>query len=103
MILIVLQVPIRPDQRDEWLSGIQRYTEAVRQEPSNPTFECHESIETPNQFMIVEGFASREAGDEHVKTDHFKDFMAWFPKVLAGPPKIINTEVEGWSEMSELG
>ncbi len=104
MIFIVLKVQIRPDQRDYWLEGIQRYTEAVRQEQGNLSFDCFESIDTANEFAIVEGFESREAGDSHVKTDHFADFMGWFPKVLAAAPKIVNVEVpEGWSEMSELG
>ena len=105
MILIVLRIQIRPDKRDDWLAGIQRYTEAVRGEESKPSFECFESVETPNQFVVVEGFESREAGDVHVQTGHFKDFTVWFPTVLAGAPKIINVEVpgEGWTEMAELG
>src|SRR2546425_11802228 len=105
MILIVLKIQIRPDRRDHWLTGMRRYTEAVRAEEGNVSFDCFESIDAPNHFSIVEGFASREAGEVHVQTDHFKDFMTWFPDVIAAPPKIINVEVpgEGWSEMSELG
>jgi hypothetical protein len=39
-----------------------------------------------------------------VKTDHFKEFIAWFPTVIAAAPKIVNIELpgEGWSTMSEL-
>jgi quinol monooxygenase YgiN len=103
VILIVLKAQIRPDRRDDWLTGIQRYTDAVRQEQGNLSFECFESIETPNEFVVVEGFESREAGDAHVQTDHFKDFMAWFPEVIVATPKIVNVEVPGWSEMAELG
>jgi quinol monooxygenase YgiN len=104
MILIVLKIRIRSDRRDEWLTGIKGYTEAVRQEPGSPEFECFESIETPNQFVAVEGFESREASDRHVQTDHFKTFIAWFPSVLEAAPKIVNVELpgEGWSTMSEL-
>ena len=103
MILIVLKVPIRSDRRDEWLAGVRRYTEAVRQEPGGPEFACFESVDGGDQFAIVEGFASREASDQHVQTDHFKEFIAWFPSVLAEAPDIINVEVpQGWSAMSEL-
>ena len=56
MILIVVQMPILPHRRDEWLSGIQRYTDAVRAESTGPEFQCFESLETPNQFVVVEGF-----------------------------------------------
>lgn len=103
MILIVLKVQIRPDRRDDWLAGIQRYTDVVRQEQGNLSFECFESIETPNEFVVVEGFESREAGDEHVQTAHFKDLMVWFPAMISATPKIVNVEIPGWSEMAELG
>jgi quinol monooxygenase YgiN len=103
MILITLKIPIRPDRREDWLDGIKRYTAAVRQEPGNISFDCFESIDTPNQFSVIEAFESKEAGDAHVNTDDFKEFIDWFPSVLAGAPQIINTEVEGsWNEMSEL-
>jgi quinol monooxygenase YgiN len=104
MILIVVQMPIRADRRDEWLVGITRYTDAVRGEPEGPEFECFQSIETPDTFLLVEAFASRAAGERHVQTDHFKEFMTWLPTVIAAPPRIINVEVpEGWSAMAELG
>jgi len=103
MILIVVKIPIRADKRDEWLDGIKRYSEAVRNEPSAPQFDCFESIERPNEFVAVESFPSREASDGHVQLDHFKEFITWFPTVLAAAPNIINIEVaEGWSTMSEL-
>jgi quinol monooxygenase YgiN len=104
MILIVVQMPIRADRRDEWLVGITRYTDAVRHEPEGPEFECFQSIETPDAFLLVEAFASRAAGERHVQTDHFKEFMTWLPTVIAAPPRIINVEVPGgWSAMAELG
>ena len=103
MILIVVKMPIRPERRDEWLEGIQRYSEAVRREQGSPDFSCFESIENSNQFVAVESFPSRELSDAHVQTEHFKEFIAWFPKMLAAAPQIINIEVAGgWSTMSEL-
>lgn len=104
MILINLKIQIKPDRRDDWLANIKRYTDAVREEPGNLSFDCFESIDAPNDFSIIEGFASREAGDFHVQTDHFKDFLEWFPTVIAGAPRIINTEVDGdgWTTMHEF-
>lgn len=102
MILIVVKLPIRTDRRDEWLTGIRRYTEAVRQEPGGPEFECFQSIENPEQFVAIEGFESRESSDRHVQTEHFKEFIAWLPGMIAEAPSIINVEVSGWSTMSEL-
>ena len=102
MILIVLKIQIRPDRRDVWLERIAKYTAAVRDEPGNLSFDVYESIDAPNEFSIVEGFASKEAGDAHVQTEHFKDFLVWFPTVIGTAPQIINTVVDGWNRMSEF-
>lgn len=102
MILIVLKIQIRPDRRDVWLERIAKYTAAVRDEPGNLSFDVYESIDAPNEFSIVEGFASKQAGDAHVQTEHFKDFLVWFPTVIGTAPQIINTQVDGWNRMSEF-
>ena len=102
MILIVLKIQIRRDRRDVWLERIGKYTAAVREEPGCLSFDVYESVDSPNEFSIVEGFASKEAGDAHVQTDHFKDFLVWFPTVIGTAPQIINTQVDGWSRMQEF-
>ena len=93
MILINLKIQIRPDRREEWLDRIGRYTKACRDEPGCTSFDVYESIDAPNEFSIVEGFGSKEAGDAHVQTEHFKDFLVWFPTVIGTAPMILNTEV----------
>ena len=104
MILIVLKIQIRADRRDVWLDRITRYTKAVREEPGCLSFDVYESIDAPGEFAIVEGFASKEAGDAHVQTEHFKDFLVWFPTVIGSAPMIINTEVpgDGFARMNEF-
>lgn len=103
MIFIVLKVDIRSDKRDDWLAGIARYTADVRQEPGSIAFDCFESLDTPNQFSIIEWFADSDAGAAHVATDHAKAFFAWFPSVIMATPKIVYQELEGgWSEMAEV-
>jgi quinol monooxygenase YgiN len=93
MILINLKIQIRPDRREEWLDRITRYMKAVREEPGCKSFDVYESIDAPNHFSIIEGFGSKEAGEAHVQTDHFKDFLVWFPTVIGTAPLILNTEV----------
>lgn len=105
MILINLKIRIKPEHRDAWLTNVKGYAAAVRQEPGALSFDVYEHIEQANEFSIIEGFASKEAGDQHVQTEHFKDFLAWFPGVLAAAPQIVNTEVpgDGWTTMHEFG
>jgi quinol monooxygenase YgiN len=93
MILINLKIQIRADRREEWLDRITRYMKAVREEPGCTSFDVYESIDAPNQFSVIETFADKDAGEAHVATDHFKDFLVWFPTVIGTAPMILNTEV----------
>jgi quinol monooxygenase YgiN len=104
MILIVVKFTVRPEHDADWLDLVRDFTESTRQESGNLFFEWSRSVDTPHQFVLVEGFASGEAGVAHVTSDHFKTAMAWMPDVIATKPDIINAEIpnEGWSLMGEL-
>ena len=101
MILINLKIQIRADRRDEWLDRITKYAKACRDEPGNNSFDVYESIESPNEFSIIESFVDQAAGGAHCETDHFKDFLVWFPTVIGAAPMIINTEVQ--NDFAPLG
>ncbi|SFJ99267.1 Quinol monooxygenase YgiN [Streptosporangium canum] len=104
MIFIAVKFTVRPDRSEEWLSLVDDFTRATRKEPGNVFFEWSRSVETPNQFVLLEAFASSAAGEAHVGSEHFKTAMAWMPEVIAETPEIINVEVpgDGWSQMAEL-
>jgi quinol monooxygenase YgiN len=80
------------------------FTDATRDEPGNLFFEWSVDIADLNRFVLLEAFASQDAGVEHVTSDHFKTAMAWMPDVVAKMPDIINVETkgQGWSRMAEV-
>ena len=102
MILIVLKAQIRPDKRDEWLSGISEYKKNVNSEPGNISFDYHENVEKENEFVIVEVF--RDAGTAHVNTDHAQTFFPFMSTVVSEKPKINYQDIDGdvWNEMAEV-
>ncbi len=104
MILIVVKMTARPEFADTWLSLVGDFTEATRAEPGNLFFEWSTSVDDPHQFVLVEGFASREAGEAHVNSAHFKAGLETMAGAIATTPLIISTEAaaEGWSAMAEL-
>jgi quinol monooxygenase YgiN len=104
VIFIVVKFTVRPEHDADWLDLVRDFTEGTRNEPGNLFFEWSRSVDTPHQFVLVEGFESGEAGSAHVTSDHFKAAMAWLPDVIATKPRIINAEIpnDGWAEMAEL-
>jgi len=104
MLFIVVKFTVQLEQSPDWLSKVADFTAATRAEPGNVFFEWSKSVDDPHQYVLAEAFASPEAGEAHVNSEHFKAAMAWMPHAIAKTPDIINGEVagEGWGEMGEL-
>ncbi|MFB7307624.1 putative quinol monooxygenase [Streptomyces sp. NPDC056192] len=104
MIFIAVKFTVRSAERDNWLPAVEPFTLATRQEPGNLFFEWSYSVENPDQFVLLEAFASPEAGEAHVKSEHFAAAMEGMADLVARTPEIINVEApgDGWSLMAEL-
>jgi quinol monooxygenase YgiN len=104
MIFIVVKFSIRPEVAEQWLARVAPFTSTTRAEPGNVFFEWSRSVERPEQFVLIEAFRDRKAGEAHVNSEHFKTAMAWMPDAISATPEIIHVEVsgEGWSTMAEL-
>ena len=101
MIFIAVKFSIRPEVADQWLARVAPFTAATRAEPGNLFFEWSRSADRPNQFVLLEAFRDRAAGEAHVHSEHFKAAMAWMPDAVAATPDIIHVEApgDGWSPM----
>jgi quinol monooxygenase YgiN len=104
MIFIAVKFSIRPAVADQWLARVAPFTAATRAEPGNVFFEWSRSVERPNQFVLLEAFRDRAAGEAHVHSEHFQAAMAWMPDAISETLEIIHVEVpgDGWSAMAEL-
>jgi quinol monooxygenase YgiN len=104
VILIVVKFQVNPDRREEWLQITDEFTQAVRAEPGNRSFEWFPNAEDPNEFVLIEEFEGPEAGEVHVKSEHFRKAMARIPDVITQTPQIVNFDLpgDGWSELVEL-
>ncbi|MEV6165661.1 putative quinol monooxygenase [Streptomyces sp. NPDC052052] len=104
MIFIAVKFTVRSEERDNWLPAVEDFTRATRAEPGNVFFEWSHSVENPDQYVLLEAFASPEAGEAHVKSQHFVAAMDRMADLVAETPEIINVEVpgEGWSRMAEV-
>lgn len=104
MIFVVIRIDIRPDRREEFLTGITRYSAQVREEPGNLVFSCFASVERPDEYAVIANYADQAAGEAHVASEHARWFFGWLPSVVASVPRIVYQELpgEGWSAMGEV-
>lgn len=103
MIFIVVKFTAKPEHVDDWMERVSDFTRSTRSEQGNLWFEWSRSLETPNQFLLVEAFAD-DAAEAHVKSAHFSAGLAAMRPMLTKTPEIVNVQVPGstWSEMGEL-
>ncbi|MGI8750954.1 MAG: putative quinol monooxygenase [Acidimicrobiales bacterium] len=104
MIFIVVKFTVRPEVKEDWLSRVDAFTKATRDEPGNLWFEWSHSVDDPEQFVLVEAFRDADAGKAHVSSEHFKTATQEIPSLLVATPEVINIEVPGteWSELGEM-
>ena len=104
MILIVVKFRTKPEYTEQWPEIVEEFTRATLAEPGNIFFEWSMSLDTDDEWVLVEAFQD-DAAEAHVNSDHFKAAQEFFPTILKETPTIINTLIEGkteWDEMAEF-
>jgi quinol monooxygenase YgiN len=101
MVIQLIEVSIKPDQRDRWLELIRANVARTRAEEGCESYEVGEDIHEPNKFLIVERWASLDAQYEHFRAPEFGELMAALGDVLAGPPEVSIHEVASTLTLDE--
>ena len=89
MIYVIATTRVKPEGRDAFIAGAKDCIAATRQEQGCISYENHTSIHDPNQFVVVERWASREDLNAHGRSPHMKTWRA-----LSAPLKETPTEIE---------
>jgi quinol monooxygenase YgiN len=93
MIIQLVKVAIRPDQRERWLELIRANVAETLAEDGCQSYEVSEDIETPNTFAIVEKWRDLDVQYEHFRSPQFGELMGALNDLLAGPPEVSLNEV----------
>lgn len=103
MILIVVKWKVKPEHADAWPELTRSFTEATRAEPGNRFFEWSRSVETPNEYVLIEAFDDDAAG-AHVESAHFQQARAELPQYVLETPDIRNwqDQPDEWHKLGEF-
>jgi quinol monooxygenase YgiN len=93
MVIQLVRVSIRPDQRDKWVELIKMNAAQTRAEEGCESYEVGEDLEAPNTFLLVERWATLEAQYDHFRSPGFGELMGALGDILAGPPEVSIHEV----------
>ncbi len=106
MILITVRTTVKPGTAEDYLAANRPFLEATRRESGNKWFEQYRSVDDPDVILTTEAFDDAAAGEAHVSSPHFQEFLAnpTTKQYLAGVPDIIYVDIpdqDGWSKMAE--
>jgi quinol monooxygenase YgiN len=101
MVIQIVRVAIKSDQRDRWLELIRKNIAQTRTEKGCEEYEVGEDLEAPNNFIIVEHWNSLEAKYANFRNPEFAKMMAALSDVLAGPPDVSISEVASTQTLDE--
>ena len=104
MIFIVVKFKVHEQHIHNWLDVTKKFTESTRREPGNLWFDWSINTENPDEFILIEAFTDRQAGSDHVTSEHFREGLDSMRPLLSETPKIMHCEIDqgGWSDMGEL-
>ena len=107
MIYITVRKKLKPGTADAYLAASRPFLEATRQEPGNKWFEHFRSVDDPDTILTIEAFDDAAAGEAHVSSDHFQDFLAHDDtrQYVAEVPDILYVDLpeqDGWDKMAEF-
>lgn len=89
--VVVAVITAAPGREDEFAQRLTHVAECSQQEPGVLSYSVHRVPDTA-QYVLVEAYASREAFNEHLATEHVSSFMAQFDDLTIGEPQILQTQ-----------
>lgn len=107
MILITVKTKVKPGTAEDYLAANRPFLEATRHEPGNKWFEQYRSVDDPDTILTSEAFDDAAAGEAHVNSQHFQEFLAnpTTRPFVSEAPDIIYVDVpdqDGWGKMAEF-
>lgn len=101
MVIQIVHVSIKPDEREAWLELVQANAERTRAEEGCENYQIGEDIEASNDFVIVEQWASLDAQCNHFRTPEFGRLMGALGDLIARPPEVSIHEVAATLTLDE--
>ena len=101
MVIQLVRVSVRPEQRETWLELMRVNAAQTRAEEGCERYEVTEDLEASNDFVIVERWASMEAQLSHFRRREFEDLMGALADVIAGAPEVSIHQVSSTLTLDE--
>ncbi len=90
MHVTIVQVQVRPEHVQDFITASRQNHEGSVREPGNRRFDVLQSPDDPTRFVLYEAYVSAEAAAAHKTTPHYlqwRDSVApWMAQPRVGVP-----------------
>lgn len=100
MIVIHASFPLDPDRRDDALELIDDLVAESQTEDGVIDYRATTDVSDPNIVRFFEQYEDEDAFAEHGQTEHFREFAAALPDLLAGDPDVTKFDVESAEDVA---
>ena len=105
MFLAFIKMKVRPEKRKELSQTLQSIVAQMRKENGCVDSNFYQNAENENDFFLVEAWETRNALDDHLRSDIFTVLMG-ARSLLSRPPEITMSEEasssSGWEAVEAL-
>jgi len=99
MIVIHASFPIDPDRRDDARSNwIEELVIESQREDGMIDYRATTDVSDPNPSAFSNSMKTKRRS-AHAQSDHFQEFSAALPELLAGEPTVTRFDVESAEEL----
>ena len=99
MIVLHATFPLDPAKRDEALDLIEDLVEQSQQEDGMIDYRAATDVSDPTLVRFFEQYEDAAAFEAHSQTEHFQEFEAALPDLLAGEPEVHRFDVDSATEL----
>jgi quinol monooxygenase YgiN len=93
---IICELRCEADNRERVRQLVLQFVEPARLEDGCLYYDLYQTIDDPNTFFIIDGWASQDAMDAHANNDHVAEIMKdLHPLLVFGPHLTLSTRVSG--------
>ncbi|MDS0474330.1 putative quinol monooxygenase [Natrinema sp. 1APR25-10V2] len=94
MIVVHASFPLDPDSREEALELVDDLVDESQREDGIIDYRAATDVSDPNVVRFFEQYEDEAALGAHGQADHFQEFSAALPDLLAGEPTVTRFDVE---------
>ena len=94
MIIITVEINIKPGSRQEAILASQKMAQASQAEAGCAAYRFYVDIEDPNKFFLFELWETEEALAAHQETVHMAELTQQLPKLLSSEISVKRYQAE---------